>query len=187
MHHKDGNPRNNDFANLQILCPNCHSQTENYCSKNRKKVKERFYCSNCGKELSRKTITGLCKKCFSNLEASKSKCPSKEQLLSDCRELKSYYSIASKYSVSDKTVKKWCTKFGFTLKDLNLKKSQKPSSKNLNAIRNKYSKPVYQFDLKHNFIREFKSIAEASKETKVSKSNIRRNVQNKRLTAGGFV
>ena len=25
LHHKDGNHYNNDFDNLQILCPNCHS------------------------------------------------------------------------------------------------------------------------------------------------------------------
>lgn len=37
VHHKDGDHCNNDFSNLQILCPNCHSQTENFCSKNRTK------------------------------------------------------------------------------------------------------------------------------------------------------
>ena len=31
LHHKDGNNKNNNFNNLQIVCPNCHSQTENYC------------------------------------------------------------------------------------------------------------------------------------------------------------
>lgn len=25
LHHKDGNHFNNDFSNIQILCPNCHS------------------------------------------------------------------------------------------------------------------------------------------------------------------
>lgn len=36
LHHVDGNNRNNDLSNLQILCPNCHSQTPNY--RNRKRV-----------------------------------------------------------------------------------------------------------------------------------------------------
>jgi hypothetical protein len=36
LHHIDGNRFNNSFDNLQILCPNCHSQTDNYGSKNRK-------------------------------------------------------------------------------------------------------------------------------------------------------
>lgn len=36
LHHLDGNPNNNKLSNLRILCPNCHAQTENYRSKNRK-------------------------------------------------------------------------------------------------------------------------------------------------------
>jgi hypothetical protein len=35
LHHIDGNRFNNDLLNLQILCPNCHSQTDTYRSKNR--------------------------------------------------------------------------------------------------------------------------------------------------------
>ena len=30
LHHIDGNRFNNDFNNLQILCPNCHSLTPNH-------------------------------------------------------------------------------------------------------------------------------------------------------------
>jgi 5-methylcytosine-specific restriction endonuclease McrA len=30
IHHIDGNKKNNVLENLQILCPNCHSQTETY-------------------------------------------------------------------------------------------------------------------------------------------------------------
>lgn len=36
LHHKDGDTFNNNINNLQILCPNCHAQTENYGSKNKK-------------------------------------------------------------------------------------------------------------------------------------------------------
>lgn len=34
VHHKDGNSMNNEIDNLQLLCPNCHAQTENYRNKN---------------------------------------------------------------------------------------------------------------------------------------------------------
>lgn len=40
VHHIDGDHSNNDFSNLLILCPNCHSQTENFCSKNRTKYSD---------------------------------------------------------------------------------------------------------------------------------------------------
>ena len=34
LDHIDGNPRNHSLQNLRILCPNCHSQTETFGSKN---------------------------------------------------------------------------------------------------------------------------------------------------------
>lgn len=49
--HIDGDRVNNLLANLRWLCPNCHSQTETYCSKNvRKRNQEKVsltcdYCS----------------------------------------------------------------------------------------------------------------------------------------------
>lgn len=36
IHHIDGNRLNNSLNNLQILCPNCHSQTPNWRSRNQK-------------------------------------------------------------------------------------------------------------------------------------------------------
>lgn len=38
LHHMNGIRSDNRLENLQILCPNCHSQTDNYGSKNIKKV-----------------------------------------------------------------------------------------------------------------------------------------------------
>lgn len=39
LHHIDGDPFNNDYENLLLLCPNCHTLTPNYGSKNRKRPK----------------------------------------------------------------------------------------------------------------------------------------------------
>lgn len=36
IHHIDGNRHNNELSNLQILCPNCHSLTDNWRSRNQK-------------------------------------------------------------------------------------------------------------------------------------------------------
>lgn len=33
LHHIDGDRTNNMLENLQVLCPNCHAQTENFCGK----------------------------------------------------------------------------------------------------------------------------------------------------------
>ena len=34
VHHIDGNGFNNELSNLQLLCPNCHSQTDTYAGRN---------------------------------------------------------------------------------------------------------------------------------------------------------
>lgn len=36
LDHIDGNNHNHKLKNLRLLCPNCHSQTETFCGKNRK-------------------------------------------------------------------------------------------------------------------------------------------------------
>ncbi len=35
LHHKDGNRTNHLLKNLEMICPNCHSQTDNYRAKNK--------------------------------------------------------------------------------------------------------------------------------------------------------
>lgn len=34
LHHKDGRHNNHSIDNLELLCPNCHSQTDTYAGKN---------------------------------------------------------------------------------------------------------------------------------------------------------
>lgn len=41
VHHIDGDRLNNVLENLQLLCPNCHAQTENYRNKNNSVEKEK--------------------------------------------------------------------------------------------------------------------------------------------------
>ncbi len=38
VHHIDGNHYNNVLDNLQILCPNCHAQTDTYAGKNKNRI-----------------------------------------------------------------------------------------------------------------------------------------------------
>ena len=101
--------------------------------------------------------------------------------------LKSYSKISKKYNVSDKTIRKWCDFYGISLKQLNIKPEIKHSKNNLNAVANKYSKAIYQFDLNEHFIKEFSSKHEASRQTGIAVSNIKNVLHGKRKTAGGFI
>lgn len=35
LDHIDGNPHNHLLSNLRLLCPNCHSQTDTFCGRNK--------------------------------------------------------------------------------------------------------------------------------------------------------
>jgi Zn finger protein HypA/HybF involved in hydrogenase expression len=57
LDHIDGDPSNNYLENLRFLCPNCHSQTDNYAGK---KLKIRTFCK-CGQEKDK--VSKNCNKC----------------------------------------------------------------------------------------------------------------------------
>jgi hypothetical protein len=38
LHHVNGDGRDNRLENLQLLCPNCHSQTENFAGRGRRRL-----------------------------------------------------------------------------------------------------------------------------------------------------
>ena len=118
LHHIDGNNQNNNLENLQILCPNCHSQTENYCgSANVNKTK--YYCKDCGKEISKGSV--YCTICSHKHTRKVKDRPSKEKLLQDFKELKSFVKIGAKYGVSDNAIRKWFIQVGLPSKSKELK------------------------------------------------------------------
>lgn len=84
LHHIDGNRFNNELSNLQILCPNCHSQTENYAGKSNKKIKLKI----------------------KKQRPKKVERPNMEILLKDIKEL-GYSATGRKYGVSDNAIRKW--------------------------------------------------------------------------------
>ena len=44
LHHRDGDRLNNLRENLNILCPNCHTQTNTYTGRNSRGIKKRNKC-----------------------------------------------------------------------------------------------------------------------------------------------
>ena len=107
LHHIDGNNCNNELSNLQMLCPNCHSQTDNYCGSANEKKK--YYCPECGKEIKRGST--YCVEC-ANKHRRKVDRPELEQLLEDYKKLKAFTKIGKLYNVTDNTVRKWFKYYG---------------------------------------------------------------------------
>lgn len=106
LDHVNGINNDNRLENLRYLCPNCHSQTENFAGK-KYKTKQTFNCCYCQKET--KGYSELCLDCAS-LKRRKIKRPTKEVLEKEIQENTMTY-LGEKYGVSDNAIRKWCKKY----------------------------------------------------------------------------
>lgn len=115
VHHINGDNTDNRLENLQLLCPNCHSQTDNYRNSNP------FRCKQCGKIIS-KNKTGYCKNCLDKRTYVKHKVekPPKE-ILSELIKTESFLSIGRKYGVTDNAVRKWCKSYNLPYRKKDIK------------------------------------------------------------------
>ena len=133
LHHKDGNPYNNSLENFEILCPNCHSQTENFRGRISKKEEKEMmwietsnktksnslpkvtsdkFCKRCGKNLTTKQKSFCSHKCMAEWNAQN--VPTKEELIELKEKYKSNVRIGKAKGVSDNAVKKWFKKYNLS-------------------------------------------------------------------------
>ena len=137
LHHIDGNNTNNQLSNLQILCPNCHSQTrthrggnvklknENKLLEYKKSLEEFIHpikqktnkviaskirnCLNCSIEFTASSNTQkfCCHKCCQYAQVSKR--PEKELLLEAINKIGLNFSaLGREFDATDNAVRKWC-------------------------------------------------------------------------------
>ena len=126
IHHIDGDYKNNQENNLQVLCPNCHSLTENYRGANKNKGRDdrllkvprrKNYCPDCGKEILQES--SYCKSCSAKHVHTKD-IPVTRQELKNLIRTTTFISIGKQYGVSDNAIRKWCKKYNlpFRVKDI---------------------------------------------------------------------
>ena len=138
VHHIDGNHTNNRISNIQILCPNCHSQTDTFGKRNKYKYKEgesrrsknnktttiqqkthhpSAYCVDCGKKLSA-WYSKRCWECDAKFRGGLKR-PSRNEFLqffnSNGSRKVSIASIARKYNVSGSSIYRWAEDFGIDI------------------------------------------------------------------------
>ena len=127
LHHKDCNHFNNNFNNLQILCPNCHAQQEgnagansnHYNTQHMNKIKNEII-----KE--KKKICPICKK--NEINFSSKMCidcmyisrrlverPDRETFKTLIRTIP-FVQIGKKFGVSDNAIRKWCKTYNLPSK-----------------------------------------------------------------------
>ena len=128
LHHLNGNHYDNRLENLQLVCPNCHSQTPNYKGRNRdkkyiennipkpfKKDKIIIKCLNCGKEFeSERYKRKYCsRECYNEAQrniqsitnSSKSYSITYDDLISNMYNFKTITSLASYYNTHRETIR----------------------------------------------------------------------------------
>lgn len=135
--HINGDHYDNRLSNLRFLCPNCHSQTETYGVKNQKfrprkttrpknvildfvnepgtpKIKKRFFCKRCGKEITRFSKKGLCPEC-APFQARRAERPLGKDLLVDVY-LRGVMAVSRDYGITDNNIRKWLMRDGLPIR-----------------------------------------------------------------------
>jgi len=119
--HINGDGTDNRLENLQIICPNCHTQTDTYAGRNKKSYNKTKVVKNMTKvihkciECESATVWkkgSRCIPCVRHIALEASTRPSKEILEKDIQSTMPMTKIGIKYDVSTTTIKNWCVRLG---------------------------------------------------------------------------
>jgi Zn finger protein HypA/HybF involved in hydrogenase expression len=103
--HINGDNKDHRIENLRFLCPNCHSQTENYAGGNaiNRKRTGNYTCKKCGNYRSRVSVSGLCNHCRTTQD--RFNWPDDQSLIKMIAE-NSIFAVSKKLGCSDPALRK---------------------------------------------------------------------------------
>lgn len=187
LHHINGNSYDNRLENLQLLCPNCHAQTNNYRGKNSSNKDEKYTitrrfianieektCLNCGKTFlpERKTRKFCCRQCYDEYMSKNNENIITLSSLKDAMEKYSTMSDLGKFfNVTRTTIRNYLIKYGL-----------------LDELKDKYdfhAKEIIQLSLSGEVIKVWPSIKDAEETLNICQ--IGKCASHKRKSAGGFI
>ena len=122
LDHINGIHTDNRIENLRLQCPNCHSQTPTFRTKNKATVESRK-CGDCPTIILQVNKSGYCIKCIAKYRKPLKDKPSLKELEKDMKELKTYVAVGKKHNVSDNCIRKWIQKYNqkeLVVKSLNI-------------------------------------------------------------------
>ena len=123
LDHINGDPQDNRFKNLRIVCPNCDATLETHCGRKNglppmprpcercgqeffPESREQRHCSReCGLRWDRALVRGV-----PNVKAPRVERPPYEQLMREIEQT-SYLAVGRKYGVSDNAIRKWVRQY----------------------------------------------------------------------------
>lgn len=187
LHHINGNHFDNRLENLQILCPNCHSQTPTHNGKDRKKyqghIKKHFedtekgykkICPICGKEFvaDRNERQFCSRECYNkSLLTEQERTITKDSLQEQIEKCSNISELSKHFGVSRPTIRKYLEQF-----DL------------LDIMKSKYdfhTKPINQYTIDGVFIKKWASITDVRETLGIQ--DVGRVANFQRKSAGGYI
>lgn len=206
LHHINGDHYDNRLENLQILCPNCHAMTDNYCGRNScknttpenlsKKYSKNHYCicKNCNKEFYSDRVDRVRKFCSRECYLEYIK---KLQIDNSLEPLQENANIENVSHLTEENLLKAIPNYS-NMVDLgkHFNVSRTTIRKYLikyglyEEFKSKYdyhSKSVLQLDINGNLIKEWPSITDAQTCLNICGGEISKVCKFKRRSAGGFL
>lgn len=126
LDHINGSNHDDRLENLRWVCPNCNQQLETTGFKKiraeeNQKIRKKFYCIDCGKEISKNSIRCIDCSNKTRKKVSKENMPTREELKEKIRN-QSFLQIGRDYGVTDNAIRKWCDNYQLPRKKSDINK-----------------------------------------------------------------